>query len=228
MTIFIYFVQCFACHENRDVLVDTFQNIAMLRLVGLHANPLAYLKNIHFISPTEKSIDPCLWNGVRCEHGSVREILWGLNYAREYNISCDLRWVYLSWLPPSVVTVKMYGTESMDLLCTRCLPHTLQHVSAQHCQIGGTLDMHHLPPKLVHLNLSANKLTGTVSLLNPPAGIVEILLGKNSFEKLFVDNAKLPVSLTKVVFLQSNRIECIELNSKKMDARIKFMPTMCF
>ena len=178
-----------------------FQENLMKQMIALYDEPVEELRMMNLIGDGPDPASVCEWLGVRCIGGIVRAIDWGTRFYYAHNMPCEVHVIILSWIPPHVESIMLYGIESVEEFRTHLLPREMQFFIAEHCKIFGQVRFDALPEPILRLNLFANALTGTVSLHQLPPNIQEIALAKNHLEFLFVDNAKLPESLQKASFL---------------------------
>ena len=131
----------------------------------------------------------CDWPGITCHDEAVRAIAWD---TPRFSVRS------MNWMPSTVTSVDIRRADVRGSLETRCMPRAMETYTVTGCGLRSTLDMRSLPSLLRTLNLEHNFIRGTLCLDALPGSIASIKLGKNSLDKVYIDNLRLPASLMTV------------------------------
>ena len=168
-------------------------------------------------------LDVCEWYGVECDaEGNVKEfriIIWeedengpNLDYipphVRFFSLNgskvCNLNPVML---PLTLVEFKIGGTTFRNGIDLKDFARSnLEELKMEKCGLQGTCDTSQLPESLMMLNLTANKLHGSLVLDCLPRRMTVFLASANNFGgKLLIDN--LPPDMSKIHVMQNKFTE---------------------
>ena len=172
----------------------------------------------------------CLWPGVYCEdraQTSVTKILWMANRPKAFDSFFETAYcLLLEWLPPTLTRFAVQRAAIHFGLSVPHLPRKLRYLTAENCELVGSLVLRGLPPALITLQLSHNFFMGKIYLVALPKQIEFVDLRFNAITHAYVLNELLPRSLCEVVLYNgsefSNKVSIRSLNRKQRpDPRVQ-------
>ena len=106
--------------------------------------------------------------------------------------------VHYEYLPPSIELLIVSSCKQKYKLETRLLPRRLRELDMSFNKLFGSIDMQRLPPKLETLDVSQNLITGLISLQRLPPTLKSASLWSNKIEQRVVPCDPLPPGVTRI------------------------------
>ena len=106
--------------------------------------------------------------------------------------------VHYEYLPPSIELLIVSSCKQKYKLETRLLPRRLREINMSFNKLYGSIDMQHLPPNLEKINLLWNKIVGPISLQRLPPKLISAELHHNAIRQHTVPCGRLPARLERV------------------------------
>ena len=170
-----------------------------------------------WLTKVENDPFPCKWKGVKCTDGVVTQIVAAGTNGRD---------IHLEWLPPTVQRAHLTSTSLDGSFSVQALPRDMQYFYIEWPkQQGGSpkLSFQKLPRKMEEFRLLYANIGGSVFITNLPPKMRVLLLLYNRIESFYVTRADIPRGLEAIRMMEKSskvKVKCID--SEFPDARVQF------